>query len=244
MTAIVKTVRAASNARTIALASVAAISMSEALTRQQVVQACAKALGKTPSVNEIEAVRIEYIIGKVAMKMKGKDSDARLQRARIICTQYASAPVAGQAVRKLRAGQLGRRSPDEQKAFNAARSAFSLVLAETGVGEAKTIAEKNATQKVAAGRPKGKGAGKSTAKRVPKDIASAMVAMTTSPAKMTRDMATQHIATQAAALLAFCNKHAAMVPLSFSEPVNAFKTAINKAMNAEQERNAASLASD
>lgn len=241
MTATVKNARSLTNARAIALSSVAAISMSEALTRQQVVQACAKALGKAPSVNDIEAVRIEYIIGKVAMKMKGKDADARLQRARIICTQYASAPVAGQAPRKLRAGQLGRRSPDEQKAFNAARSAFSLVLAETGVGDAKTIAEKNATQKVAAGRPAGKGKGKSTAKRIPKDVASAMVAMTTSPAKMTRDMATQHIATQAAALLAFCNKHAAIVPLSFSEPVSTFKTAINAAMNAEQGREAADL---
>lgn len=231
-------IKTLTKARAIAFASVAAKSMSEALSRADVVATIGTALGKTPTELETLAVRDEFIIGKVAMKVSGKlSNDARLEKARDIVLHYASAPKDGVEVRPLRKGQKGRRNPDQQRAYQAAKEQFSKILAELRIGGAKTQDEANASKKVA-GRPTGQGKGKSTAKRVPKDVASAIVAMTTSPAKMTRDVATNHIATQAAALLAFCNKHAAMVPLSFSEPVNTFKSAINKAMNAEQEAKA------
>lgn len=230
--------KARNNARTIALASIAAQSMSEALSRQAVIATIGVALGKAPDDKETEAARAEFIIGKVAMKVKGKlSNDQRLAKARIIVLNYASAPKDGVEARPLRKGQTGRRSPDEQRAYQAAKEQFSKILAELKIGGAKTQDESNAPKKVA-GRPAGGGKGKTTAKRIPKDVAAAMVAMTTSPAKMTREMATTHIATQVANLMAFINKHAGIVPLSFSEPLTTCKASLNKAMNDEQEAKA------
>lgn len=222
--------------RLIAFDSIAAQSMSEALSRQAVITTISVALGAKPSDNDILAARNEYIIGKVAMKLKGTDNVKRLSQSRDIVLHYASCPQDGVATRPLRAGQKGYRTPEQQRAYGAAKEQFSKIAAELKIGNAKTQAEADASKAV--GRPAGKGKGASTVRKVTKDQAAAIVAMTTSAAKMTRDMATTHIATQMANLLAFCNKHAAIVPLSFSEPVNACKALINTAMNTEQERTA------
>ena len=225
---------------------IAPLSFVENLSRAETIDNLRIALGASPSEAETKTAQTEWIIGRVAARLGASDfpkecrEDAdKLEFARKLVTNYAAPPKEGSKPRALRAGQLGRRSPTQHKVVRAAEEAWSLVKAELGLGAARTLKEKNAKQQAKAKRSTNnnpvRGDGKSDKGAAPDH--SQLVAKPDKAAS--QEAACQHIVTQASALLAFANKNAALLPTDFGMAVQAFKSAVSKAMNAHEERKAA-----
>jgi hypothetical protein len=211
-------------ARLAAYGDIAPAAMAEQVSRVALIATLQAALGKTPSADETKAARREYQIGRVAARLtslpKGKDA---LSYATDLVLHYAAPPAEGKATRPLRAGQLGRRTVAEQRLVRAADEAWSQVAAELGTGNAKTQKERNKAKRNAA---PASGMGKKGAA-----IAPTHEQLVTPAKPLTRKDACAYVDTQAATLLAFANKNAKLLPTSYGEAVQAFKRAINKAMN-------------
>lgn len=228
-------------ARELAYMQIAPLAMIETQSRDDSIANLRKALGTSPSIAEVKTAQIEWIIGRVAAKLPAgefpkaaKDDDKRLQFARDVVTRYAGPVEPGKTAPKLRKGQTGRRSPMQHKVTRAAESAWSLIKAELGFGTGQTLKEKDAKQsaKRSTNANPVRGAGKSAGKaQDAKPTAPTHSELVQAPKPVTADDACQHISTQAATLLAYCNKNASIVPADFGKAVNAFKSAINKALN-------------
>jgi hypothetical protein len=210
------------SAREMAFVKIAPLSLVESLSRAECVANLRMALGKAPNQLELSTARDEHIIGKVALKLAGKDNSDRLEKARDVVLHYAT-----DKAKKVAKSQKGRRTPDQQRAYQAGKEQFSQLLASLNLGSAQTPEQRNAgrTRKPApAGSTKRAKAGQSEA---PGKVV-----------RMDRELACQHVVGQAAALLAFSNKYAKLLPGDFGSAIQRFKADINAAMNAEQERNA------
>ena len=246
--------------REAAYQQIASLAYVEQLSRADTIEAIRAALGKSPTEAEIKAAQQEYIIGRVAARlpatemlkgMSARDDAARMDCARLLVTSHASPPVEGKAARKLRKGQLGRRSIVQHKVIRAADEAWSLVKAELGMGEARTQAEKN-KRATKATPVRGKAApaaapthselaqpGAPTHSELAQPGAPMDSELAQPGAPMDSDSAVQHVMTQAASLLQFANKHAKHLPTDFGTAIQAFKKACNEAGNAHELRKAA-----
>lgn len=218
---------------------IAPLSFVENVSRVETIANMRVALGVSPGVDELKAAQVEYVIGRVAARLPASefpravaDSADKLEFARDIVTKYAAPAVEGKKARKLRAGQLGRRSPVQHKVTRAAEEAWSQVNAELGHGTAKTQAEKNKAKRSTNTNPV-RGDDKS------KVAAPTHSELIKAPKPTDATEACRFVETQAATLLAFCNKHAKFLPTDYGMAVNAFKTAINKAANERAVREAA-----
>lgn len=229
-------VKALTGKRADAFANIAQLSFVEGMSRADTLANLRVVLGKSPDEKALAAAQAQWQIGYIAQRLAtnaktGTTAASRIAYAGKVMLTMAAPPKDGTAARKLRAGQTGRRSAIEQKAVRASVSAWSLVKAELGLSEAKTIAEKNATQ------------AKATASRAPHHNAKASDARAGSvdkvaqlpPAKaMTGAILSDHVTTQLAALRSLCDKHAAIMPLEFGDVVAGLATLRNKAVDAKR----------
>ena len=217
---------------------IAPLSFVENLSRVETIANLQIALGAKPTDDEVKVAQVEWTIGRVASRLPAgefpkdaSDNADKLEYARKLVTLYAAPPKEGTKARKLRAGQLGRRSPVQHKVVRAAEEAWSQVKAELGHGTAQTQAQRNAAKPTRATnanpvRGDGKGATPDHARLV-------------TPAKaQTVDEVCAYVTTQAATLLAFANKNARLLPTDFGQAIQAFKSAINAAANAHEVRKA------
>lgn len=210
-----------------AFIAIAPHAYSEGLSRAELVATIRNALGKSPTPADVKLAKSEYVIGRIAARLapaefgKGTfDSVAKVGKAREWVELYAAPVQDGKAARKLRKGQLGRRPIAVQRAIRAAEEAWSQLLAECGHGKAQTQGERNAKKRapaMAGSTARGKGA---------TPVHSDLIQPAKAP---TADDACQHVTLQAASLLAFANKNAALLPTDFGTAIKAFKKAIDKA---------------
>lgn len=207
--------------RNAALAGIASLAYAEGQSRADMVTQLKLTLGNKPSVDEVKAVAQQYVIGRTAQKIaaenKGKSVAELIAYASQLVTLYAAPAQDGVAPRKLRKGQLGRRSVSEHKAIRAAESAWSLIKAEIAPEQssAQTLAEKNKRSTRKTPVRGNKTAGLTHSELVKPD-----------GKPHTRESATAYIAAMSQTLLAFCNKHAAVIPAEYGMSVKRFHGAI------------------
>lgn len=238
--------------RETAFMAIAPLSFVENVSRAETLTNMRKALGKAPSEAMVALAKQEWQIGRIASRMtkadlpKGynwTDTASRLEGARELLLNYAAAVKPGTKAGKLKAGKVGRRNPVQQKLVQAAWEASSKLMAELELGNAKTQAQADKAKSSRAphhndggpnaadtdNMPKG---GKGTAD--PKPTLGAA-----GPVKhKSAETACEYVEQMAATLLAFVNKNAALLPTDYGMAVTTFKTAINAANNARQERRA------
>lgn len=217
-------------ARTAAFIDIAPYAYSEAKSRVASIANLRVALGNAPTPSHIATAQREWVIGRVAARLAdsdcqpGKtDAPSRLTHARELVCNYAAPAQDGVKANKLRKGQTGRRTVAQHKVVRAAVEAWSQIKAELGLGKAQTQDTRNAAKK---------------AKRAPTMVgltgrgaqpaAPTHTQLVTPPKALNADDACQHIVLQAAALLAFCNKNAKLVPAGLGTVVREFKAATDK----------------
>lgn len=219
-------------AREAAFIAIAVDSYMADTSRVALVATLNAALGDAPTAEQVDVAKREYVIGRVASRLpagefpKGTtEAIDKLEFARKLVMHYAAPAKEGTTARKLRAGQLGRRSAVQHRVIRNAEESWSQVKADLGHGNATTDREKAKAKRA----PQMAG---STAKGKASAPAKPDHAALVQPAKpLTQDDACAYIMTQASALLQFANKHAKLVPADYGKAVQAFKAAINKAAN-------------
>lgn len=220
-----------SEARLNAFHSIATLSFIEDGARAKTIAALQSVFGKSPTDAQIKAAAAEWVIGRVANRLVSVTDDAmaRLDHARNVVLHYAMPSTAAKPG-KLKPGQLGRRSEVEHKAVRAANEAWSMILAETGFGAAKTQKEKDKAKRSTNANPV-RGSGKvSLAKGATPDHSELVKA----PAPVDADEACNFLLSQSSTLNAFVNKHAKKLPTAYGAAVMAFRSAILAAENDRQ----------
>ncbi len=210
--------------REMAYLSIAPLSFVEDASRSQSISNLRIALGTKPSDNERAIAKQQWVIGRVASRLPAGEMPAkdmasidRIGFAEKLITLYAAPAKDGAKPRKLRAGQLGRRSPMQHRVIRNAEEAWSQVAAELTLGNAQTQTERNAKKRAPqmAGSSKAKPAKAPThqqlvARAVPVDAGEACATM-------------MQLASSA---LLYANKHAKLLPSDYGAAARAFKTAI------------------
>lgn len=227
-----------------AFLNIAPLSFVEATSRTETIANLRVALGTKPSADDLKVARSEWVIGRVASRLPAAelpkalaDNAARIAFARELVELYAAPAKDGVAARKLRTGQKGRRTIVQQRVVRAAEEAWSQVNAELGYGSAQTQAERNASKRAPA--MQGTTArGKAATQAATQAAAPSHSVLVKPEAPKSADDVCEHITMQAAALLAFANKHAALLPMDYGAAVKAFKIAVDKA-DAERRKNKA-----
>jgi hypothetical protein len=220
--------------RNTALEGVATFAYAEGQSRADVVTRLKLALGNKPSADEVAAVARQYVIGRTAQKlssdasMNGKSVAEMIQRATLLVTSYASPLKDGVKAKKLRAGQLGRRSPVEHKAIRASEEAWSQLKADVvpALSNAQSQSERNAKKRSTNANPV-RGAGKAGTGLTHSELVKG------DGKPHDRKSATGYVDGMAATLLAFSNKHAAVMPTAYGTAIVAFKKAIEAAAKAD-----------
>lgn len=220
--------------RTLAYTRIAPLAFVESMSRAESLANLQVALGLNrkdykPSEVEIVAAQNEWMIGRVADRLAKAEfpsdcteSADRLEHARVIVLSLGQPIEDGKAPRKLAPGKTGRRTVAQHKAVRAAESAWSLVKADLGLSEAKGL-----TPKAKGGKRKPRVAGESGSAPTPPTGGD----LVKPPVPLTCAEAHNHLITQMAALLAYCNKHAKIIETGFSVPIIACKKALNVAAN-------------
>jgi len=210
--------------RTTALAGVASLAYAEGQSRAETIARLRFTLGAKPKADEVEAVKLQYVIGRTAQRLTvaegcdaAKSVADRIAFATQLVTLYAYPAKDGVAPRKLRKGQLGRRSPAQHKAVRAGEEAWSQLKAEVGLGTAQTQTERNTKKRAPSMAGSGKGK---------KGAAPTHTELVKPAAPLDAADACRHVTTQAGALLAFCNKYAKLLPTEYGASVKRFHGAI------------------
>lgn len=219
-------------AREAAFIAIAVDSYMADTSRVALVATLNKALGDSPTPEQVDVAKREYVIGRVASRLpagefpKGTvEAFDKLEFARKLVLHYAAPAKEGVKAKALRKGQLGRRTAIQHRVIRNAEESWSQVKADLGHGNAVTDREKAKAKRA----PQMAG---STAKGKAATPAKPTHAELVTPAKpMTQDEATAYVMTQASALLQFANKHAKLLPVNYGKAIQAFKSAINKAAN-------------
>jgi hypothetical protein len=189
-------------------------------------------LGVAPSDELTAFARLETIIGVAAMRMPNKEVPSTLEsvadrlafiRDLVLNYQAPSKAVSGK-VPALRKGKSGWRSAIQQRIIRNAEDRASKYLAETGAGEAKSEATKNAEKAKRAAQMPGEGG-----ESVPNHT------QLVAPEKAV-DAAdyVSHMQLQLSALLAYDNKNAGVRPIThsaFADALVALRTLGNAAAN-------------
>lgn len=204
--------------RNTALAGLASLAYVEGKSRADVIAQLRIALGKSPTPADISGAALEYVVGRVALKLADSKLSIvdQIAFARQIVTQYAAPAKDGVKAKALRKGQLGRRTPEQHKAVRAAEGVWYLVNAELGYGASQTQADKNKRQAAQAGTTKrGKAAAPTHSELVagPKLAANA-------------DESAAMVMQLASSLLAYANKNAATLPTEYGMSIKRFHGAI------------------
>lgn len=210
---------ALTSARKALLAPVRNAAFKAGSSRNETVAAIKAACGKKPHKALYQAVRLECQIGFMgaALLRKGdnRPPEVLLEHCRTRITQCAGFGGKG----KLAAGQIGRRTKDEEAAYLSARVQSSALFKDAGV----TVADKRGGDTSSTRRPRP--AAKATAKATAKAAASEkpVVRRYAGKAELVR-----YAGIQAAALLATVNRNAKIAPIELKSAIQDFAAAIKK----------------
>lgn len=172
--------------------------------KHDTVAAIKVALGANPSGKAIAAVRMVFCVAHIVANAKVTSPDMTVNgRNKWAGIAYSDG--------KARAADKAM-----VQAYNAAKSAWSLRLADIGLGAAKTTKAKNDAAQAKRGTPDGR--------QDTSDIDQAGAPTPPAKAKTAAD-AVAHITQQANLLQMFCNKNAGVVPGTLAEIVSKLYTA-------------------
>lgn len=210
-------------------------------SREEVIANMRVALGNRPTDAQLKAYEGEIRVGHIASRLsasmcpKGCTSEgAKLEHARNLLFHYAMPVKAGAKARKLRKGQLGRRTEAQQKLVHASTEAWSRLKGDSGYGVAKSGKERSEAKRNATHARQLK----EKAKVVPE-------AEMPSVKSIQADDVAQFLLGWSANGSQYCKKYAAKVPTSFNrvaELVEELRTEALKAGNAYEEAKARALA--
>lgn len=211
-------------ARMAALAHVSRAAFGSGVARSAVIAACFAACGKSPVLSLYGAVKLELQVGFMAAALARKGDNrgevALIAHCRTRLSSYAGFGGKG----KVKTGQLGRRTKEEEEAYASARVLVSGVFRDAGVKIPETRGgDTSKTRGARAGQVK------KAAKSNVVDIASAKPAVRR---YKTAPQLIEYAGIQAAALLANVNRNAAIAPIGLKNAVQDFHAAI-KALPAE-----------
>lgn len=240
-----------SKARANAFAGISAIAFAEDVGRLASIANMRVVLGNAPSEAEVSAAKVRYVIGRVASRLPASKvplvstQEQRLARAEDLVCFFAAPPKEGTQPRKLRAGQKGRRTTQEQKLVRAAEESASTFFAELGLTNAATnaarasvkVAKKEANAPSMAGTGKGKKGGKAGA-----PASAPMIAL--KPAPIDAKAYVQHLQTTLSQLVAFDDANAKVRPVTHgavAEALRGLRTMANKAASEFALREAAEV---
>ncbi len=212
-------------AREAAFLAIAPFSVVEDTSRSQSISNLRIALGSSPSDNERLIAKREWTIGRVASRLPAGELPARdmpsidrLDFARRIIMLYAAPAKDGAKPRKLRSGQLGRRSPMQHRVIRNAEEAWSQVAAELSLGNAQTQTERNKAKRAP------QMAGSSKAAKPAKPPTHQQLVQRAVPVDAGEACAT--MLQLASSALLYANKHAKLLPTDYGTAARVFKTAI------------------
>jgi hypothetical protein len=202
-------------ARTAALAGVRRAAFNSGTSRNAVIAATRAALGAKPILMLYTAGKLELQIGFMAAALAAKgdnrEPEALMDHCRDRLNNYQG--FGGKA--KLRTGQKGRRTKDEELAYGSARVSVSQIMKDAGVRIPETRGgDTSATRKP---RP----ASKATA-------AKAEPTRKANPKFKTKGELLQYVQLQHAAMLATLNKNAVIAPVELKSAVQDFGAALKK----------------
>ena len=199
------------DARKANLASARRAAFNAGTSRNTLLAAIFAACGKRPVLTLSDAVRLEVVIGLMASALaRGGDNRPEavlMEHCRSRLTHYQGHGGKG----KLRAGMKGRRTAAEEAAYLSARVQWSGLAKDAGV----ILPVKSGS--TSSGRPKGKGAGKSSAKAKAANDSKPIVRTFKSADRMV-----EYALIQAKAMQGTLNKSAAHCPARLGKAINAF----------------------
>ena len=197
--------------RASALATVSVLVMVESQSRDAVIDACRKAAGNAATPADIDAIKLQLVIGRLASRLPASafpsaklDGPGKLAFAERLALNYAMPVAEGKAAGKLPKGMLGRMTDLQWKAYRAAKEYANLIAADCGWTTREGQKAKNDKQQA-----------KAKASRAPHHNASPAKAKAdiTQPAKPTTAAdVTGYLAVQLNVLATYVRKHAAVVP--------------------------------
>ena len=214
-----KTANAAklSSARRASLAGVRNAAFASGVSRTAVLAATLAACGKRPVLALYNAAKLELQIGfmgaALARKGDNREPVVLMEHCRDRLANYAGFGGSG----KLKAGQKGRRTKQEEEAYASARVLVSGIMKDAGV----TVPEARGGNTSATRKPGGKTNVTAKAKAQPAaDAKSAVRRYKDKPALIA------YLGIQAAAMLANINRNAAIAPIEAKSAVQDFHSRI------------------
>lgn len=219
-----KTANAAklSSARRASLAGVRNAAFASGVSRTAVLAATLAACGKRPVLALYNAAKLELQIGfmgaALARKGDNREPVVLMEHCRDRLANYAGFGGSG----KLKAGQKGRRTKQEEEAYASARVLVSGIMRDAGV----TVPEARGGNTSATRKPGGKT--NVTAKASAKPVADTKPAIRRYKDK---PALIEYLGIQAAAMLANINRNAAIAPIEAKSAVADFHSRI-KALSA------------
>lgn len=207
-----------SAARRASLAGVRTAAFASGVSRTAVISATFAACGKRPVLALYNAAKLELQIGfmgaALARKGDNREPVALMEHCRDRLANYAGFGGSG----KLKAGQAGRRTKQEEEAYASARVLVSGIMRDAGVA----VPEARGGNTSATRKPGGK-------TNVSAKASKTAVAAETKPAVRrykTREEVVGYLNIQAAAMLANVNRNAAIVPIEAKSAVADFQARI------------------
>lgn len=210
-------------ARNDALLDISTLAFIEGKSRAEMIASMRVALGKSPSADEVSAVKQQYVVGRSAQRfgpadLPRKDMSPldRIAHALELIVHYAAPVKDGTKARSI-GSKKGRRTPSQDTIIRNAEKSWSLVAAELGLGGAQTQDEKNAKQ-TRSPAPAG------STKRGATPSHNALLVKPDEP-KSAKDCVA-FVAAQATMMMQYCKKHAGLSPVELGLAVNRFEGAI------------------
>lgn len=207
-----------SAARRASLAGVRNAAFASGVSRTAVLAATLAACGKRPVLALYNAAKLELQIGfmgaALARKGDNREPATLMDHCRDRLANYAGFGGSG----KLKSGQKGRRTKQEEDAYASARVLVSGIMKEAGV----TVPETRGGNTAATRKP----GGKTNVTAKGKTAAPAAEAKPAVRRYKTREEVVGYLNIQAAAMLANVNRNAAIVPIEAKSAVADFQARI------------------
>lgn len=213
-----------SAARRASLTGVRVAAFASGVSRTTVIAATFAACGKRPVLALYNAAKLELQIGfmgaALARKGDNREPDTLMEHCRDRLANYAGFGGTG----KLKAGQKGRRTKQEEDAYASARVLVSGIMKEAGVA----VPEARGGNTSATRKPGGKTNVTAKASKAANAAAETKPAIRRYPS---REKLVEYLGIQAAAMLANINRNAALAPIEAKSAVQDFHQRI-KALTA------------
>lgn len=219
-------------AREVAFTSISVLSFIDTGAADTTFNALRKALGKSPTSDELRVAQQEWMVGRVCQRLTMKAD--QIDHVRELWLLHAPALKDGVKAPTLAKRFKGRRTPEQEKAFNAAREAWSQVKARLGLGNAVAGATRKKAERASA--KNGAKVPNSTlaGNKVDTKTAANNLQLAPAPKPTSTSAALEHLMTQASVLNAYANKYAGVIPSTTAIALKSLRDTVAKDIEANK----------